>query len=167
MKTVIQKNKNLFLVLVALLVFASCDSNRVFDQYYALDNTVWNKDNPINFEFQVTDTISKNDLYINIRNNNEYAFSNLFIITHLDFPDGKKIVDTLQYVMTDKNGKFLGSGLSEIKESKLYYKESRVFPMSGNYKVSIKQAMRKNGTVEGIKELEGITDVGLRIEKVD
>ena len=133
---------------MALLVFASCDSNRVFDQYYAVDNTVWNKDNPINFEFQVTDTISKNDLYIQIRNNNEYAFSNLFLITHLD-------------------GRFLGSGLSEIKESKLYYKESRVFPMSGKYKVSIKQAMRKNGTVEGVKELEGVTDVGLRIEKVE
>tara|TARA_R110002073_G_scaffold103234_2_gene233718 strand:+ start:16869 stop:17372 length:504 start_codon:yes stop_codon:yes gene_type:complete len=167
MKTVIRKNKKIALVLVALLVFASCDSNRVFDQYYAVDNTVWNKDNPINFEFQVTDTISKNDLYIQIRNNNEYAFSNLFLITHLDFPDGKKIVDTLQYAMTDKNGRFLGSGLSEIKESKLYYKESRVFPMSGKYKVSIKQAMRKNGTVEGVKELEGVTDVGLRIEKVE
>ena len=165
MKTVIQKNKKLVFFLGALLVFASCDSNRVFDQYHALDNNVWDKDSPINFEFQITDTISKNNLYINVRNNNEYAFSNLFLITHLDFPDGKKIVDTLQYAMTDKNGKFLGSGLSQIKESKLYYKESRVFPMSGTYKVSIKQAMRKNGAIDGIKNLEGVTDVGFRIEK--
>jgi hypothetical protein len=29
------------------------------------------------------------------------------------------------------------------------------------------QAMRKNGSVNGIKKLTGITDVGFRIEKVN
>ena len=106
-------------------------------------------------------------MYLNIRNNNDYQYSNLYLISHIVFPDGKKIVDTLQYEMADKNGKFLGSGISEIKDSKLFLKENSIFPISGVYKISLKQAMRKNGNVDGIKELEGITDVGFRIEKVN
>ena len=69
--------------------------------------------------------------------------------------------------MADKNGKFLGSGISETKSSQLFLKENSTFPSAGKYKISIKQAMRKNGHVSGIKELEGVTDVGFRIEKVN
>jgi gliding motility-associated lipoprotein GldH len=83
----------------------------------------------------------------------------------LDLPNGKKVVDTLEYEMADKNGVFLGSGISEIKESRLFYKEDYTFPNSGNYKLSIHQAMRSNGSVEGVKALKGVTDVGFRIEK--
>ena len=32
------------------------------------------------------------------------------------------------------------------------YKEGKVFEVSGNYKISIQQAMRRNGSVDGIKE---------------
>lgn len=166
MEIVIKRNKTI-LVLAMLLAFTSCDSNRVYDQYTALENNTWSSTTPVEFEFQVSDTISRNNLYINIRNNNDYAFSNLFLITHLNFPDGKKIVDTLEYEMADKTGRFLGAGLSEVKESKLFYKEGSIFPMTGDYKVSIHQAMRKNGVVEGIESLDGITDVGFRIEKVE
>ncbi|MBL4567054.1 MAG: hypothetical protein JKY85_03370 [Porticoccus sp.] len=67
--------------------------------------------------------------------------------------------------MADKNGRFLGSGISEIKENKLFLKENILFPVSGNYQVSIYQAMRKNGVIDGLKFLEGITEVGFRIEK--
>jgi hypothetical protein len=35
----------------------------------------------------------------------------------------------------------------------------------GKYKVHIKQAVRENGKVPGVNTLEGITEVGFRIEK--
>lgn len=166
MGTVIKRNKAFVPFLVAFFLFASCDSNGVFDQYTSLSGNVWSLDEPVEFEFQINDTITRNNLFINIRNNNDYGFSNLFLITHLKFPDGKKVVDTLEYEMTDKSGRFLGDGLSEKKENKLFYKEGNVFPNSGNYKLSIQQAMRRNGSVEGLQELKGITDVGFRIEKI-
>ena len=166
MGILIKRSKILTLLLGSFFLLASCDSNRVFDKYIAVEDNNWLKDSKIDFEFQITDTISRNNLFINIRNNKDYEYSNLYLIAHLDFPNGKKIVDTLQYEMANKNGKFLGSGLSEIKENKLFYKENSIFPVSGNYKVSIRHAMRKNGNVEGIEKLQGISDVGFRIEKV-
>ena len=51
--------------------------------------------------------------------------------------------------MADKNGKFLGTGLSEIKHSKLFLKENIIFPTSGKYSFSIWQAMRRNGEKRG------------------
>jgi len=162
------QKKNSVLVLIFLVIcFVSCDSNGVFDEYKALPENQWSLKTPVQFSFQVTDTISKNNLFINIRNNNEYSFSNLYIISHLYFPNGNKIVDTLQYEMTDKNGRFLGDGFSEIKDNKLFYKENVQFPNSGEYSLEIYQAMRENNQINGIENLEGITDVGLRIEKIN
>ena len=84
----------------------------------------WSQADSIGFKFQINDTLSRKNIYINIRNNKNYQFSNIYLITHVVFPNGKKIVDTLQYEMTDKNGKFLGQGISEIKHSKLLLKEN-------------------------------------------
>lgn len=161
----IKKNNFLFIVMLSLHLL-SCDSKQVFDSYQSVSEGSWSKDAKILFEFTVKDTLTKQNLFINLRNNNNYEFSNLFLITQMDFPDGKKIIDTLEYDMADKTGKFLGRGFSEVKENKLFYKENITFPISGNYKISVSQAMRKNGEVEGVKNLNGITEVGFRIEKI-
>lgn len=166
MRIAIKINKTSVTSWVVFFLFISCDSNGVFDQYTSLPSQTWNLKNPVVFEFQIKDTIARNNLYINIRNNNDYEFSNLFLITHLNFPDNRKIIDTLEYEMTDKRGHFLGKGLSEKKDNKLFYKENSTFSVSGNYQLTIHQAMRRNGDVLGIQELSGITDVGLRIEKL-
>ena len=63
------------------------------------------------------------------------------------------------------NGELLGSGFSDVKENKLWYKERMIFEENGNYQVSIQQAMRENGKVKGVEYLQGITDIGFRIEK--
>ena len=85
----------------------------------------------------------------------------------MEFPHGKTIKDTLEYKMADPTGKLLGSGLTDIKENKLWYKEQVIFKESGNYKVNIQHAMRENGKVNGVVELEGITDIGFRIENIN
>lgn len=103
-------------------------------------------------------------MFINIRNNSQFEYSNLYVITSLQFPNGKEIIDTLQYEMADATGQFLGQGFTEIKENKLFYKEQKVFPESGKYTFSIYQAMRKNGETKPIAELKGIQDVGISIE---
>jgi gliding motility-associated lipoprotein GldH len=105
-------------------------------------------------------------MFINLRNNNDYNYSNLFLIVETNFPNGKGYRDTLEYMMTKPSGEFLGTGFSDLKENKLWYREGVVFEESGEYQVNIQHAMRRSGDVEGIQSLEGITDVGLRIEKM-
>jgi gliding motility-associated lipoprotein GldH len=83
----------------------------------------------------------------------------------MNFPNGKVISDTLEYEMAYPNGDWMGVGFGEIKESKLWYKSGVKFPEEGVYQFKIRQGMRKSGNVDGVQTLEGITDVGFRIEK--
>ena len=83
----------------------------------------------------------------------------------LEEPSGNTKVDTLEYEMALPTGEWLGKGNGSIKESKLWYKENVVFEESGVYTVNVLHAMRKNGEVNGLDNLEGITDVGNQIEK--
>ncbi len=153
------------LLTITIIAFSSCDRARVFDEYKPVKD--WNKDSIVSFNIASLDTSKVYDLFINIRNTSDYNFSNLFLITEIKFPEGKVISDTLEYEMTKPNGEWLGTGFGDVKESKLWYKENVMFDEPGNYTVTIQQAMRKNGEVDGIKELEGITHVGFRIENSD
>ena len=100
-----------------------------------------------------------------MRDNNNYPFKNLFLIVAIETPNGFTKVDTLEYEMASADGTLLGNGFSDIKESKLYFKEGVKF--RGKYKIHIKQAVRESGKISGVQELEGITDVGFRIEQKD
>ena len=155
---------SVFLILGILLSsFYGCDKNRVFDDYKAVDSR-WHKDSVVNFELGQLDSLSSYNLFINIRNNNDFNYSNLFLITEIRFPQGKVITDTLEYEMATPSGEWLGKGFGDVKENKLWYKENVRFDEPGKYQVHIRHAMRKNGEVDGIDNLRGITHVGFRIE---
>lgn len=159
------KNK-IFVYLIMFLGIISCSDNIDFVKYKSLPNASWEANKNISFEFDVIDTISPKNLFIYIRNNKEYSFSNLYVITELVFPNGDKITDTLQYEMADNSGKYLGKGFTDIKENKLFYKEEKVFPISGKYIFNVHHAMRKNGEINTIPFLEGIQDVGFSVEQL-
>ncbi len=157
--------RKITIIIIVLLSIISCNDTTVFDTYKSISKSQWHKDSIINFTFQPIDTLSKNNMYINLRNNNDYQYSNLYLIIGTDFPNNSRVVDTLEYEMADAEGKFLGSGFTDLKENKLEYKTNVVFPTTGTYTISVQHAMRKSGSVDGIMLLDGVTDVGLRIEK--
>lgn len=159
-----QQSKVLLFLLISSLIFVSCDSNRIFDTYKSVPNK-WHKDSIISFKVTPPDSTNAYNLFVNLRNTNDYKYNNLFLIVEMSFPHGKTIKDTLEYRMADPSGKLLGTGLMGVKENKLWYKEQVVFEEKGDYIVNIQHAMRENGKVNGVIELEGITDIGFRIEK--
>lgn len=149
--------------LIATTFLVSCDKERVFDEYKTIPGS-WNKDSIMTFKLQNIDSVQAYNLFINVRNTNEFSFSNLFLIAQIQFPQGKVITDTLEYQMATPGGNWLGTGFGDVKENKLWYKEQVRFNEPGDYKVSIQHAMRRSGSEEGIEDLEGITEVGFRIE---
>jgi gliding motility-associated lipoprotein GldH len=154
--------KNSTLLLLVVVLFSSCDKKRVFDEYKSVGNT-WDKDSIVNFNLPALDSTNRYNLFVTLRANNDYKYNNLYLIVALELPNGFTKVDTLEYQMAQPDGTLLGDGFSNIKESKLYYKENVRF--RSTYKVHIKQAVREAGKVPGVKALAGITEVGFRIEK--
>lgn len=159
--------RNSFLILlVAIFTLASCNDLLVYSEYEPITDGKWEIDNAVHFEFSELDSTATYNMFINVRNDDSFQFSNLFLITELEYPEGNTIKDTLEYKMAEPTGEWLGKGMGGVKENKLWFKENIDFKDSGVYKVNVSHAMRKNGEVEGLHILEGITDVGLEIEKV-
>lgn len=163
MKRKILLNSLLLFLVISTLV--SCDKNQVFDQYKTFDNG-WHKDSIVSFDFEQEVSKKPLNMFVNIRNNDDYEFNNLFLIVKLEQPKGKIKIDTLEYQMANPDGTLMGEGFSDIKESKLWYKENFSFPEKGKYKVSIQQAVRQNGKVKGVEVLQGVTELGFRIESL-
>jgi gliding motility-associated lipoprotein GldH len=156
---------NLLLILVVISL-VSCDEKRVFDEYKSV-GSAWNKDSIVSFKLPKLDADKKYNLFVNVRDNNDFPYNNLFLIVSLEQPNKKVKVDTLEYQMADPDGTLLGEGFSDVKENKLFYKQNESFSQKGDYKIKIQQAVRQTGKIVGDKELKGITEVGFRIESIE
>ncbi len=155
--------KGLALFLFVLLL-TSCESDIVFSETRPMDG-FWGENEIVEFNLPQLDSLKHYNLFLNIRNTNDYKYNNIFLIVSMEFPHGKIITDTLEYRMANPDGSWMGHGIGNIKENKLWYKENVQFFEKGNYRVSVGQAMRNNGAVEGVRKLDGITDVGFSVEE--
>jgi gliding motility-associated lipoprotein GldH len=164
-----QKRTSRLLLVAVIFCFliTSCDSKAIFDVYKSVPDQ-WHKDSIASFNFKAPDTTKNYDLYVQSRNTSDYKFSNLFLIVELNYPNGKTVKDTLEYKMAKPDGELLGTGFSDLKENKLWFRGFKTpfqFKEEGEYKVNIQHAMRISGDVNGIQNLGGINDVGFRVEQ--
>ncbi|WP_396139126.1 gliding motility lipoprotein GldH [Flavobacterium sp.] len=159
------RKTNFIGLLLLFLFLTSCDKKQFYSEYKELDGS-WKKSDTLRFTFEQKDTIKPYNLFLAVRNNNDYPFNNMYLIVSLKEPGKKPTIkiDTLEYQMANVDGTLLGEGFSDVKESKLWYLENYVFNRIGNYKVEVVQAVRATGEVKGVAELKGITELGLRIE---
>ena len=145
---------------LALVIFASCDSARVYEENKELPDNVWNVDNVLKLEVVITDTTTLNNFYINVRNAEGYPYSNIYLFIKTIFPNGQQSNDTLECVLADEKGQWLGNGMGDIYDNQIPFKRNVRFPVSGKYVFELQHGMR-------IKDLPLIMDVGLRIEKAN
>jgi len=159
------RKTNFIGLLLLFLFLTSCDKKQFYSEHKELDGS-WKKSDTLRFTFEQKDTIKPYNLFLAVRNNNDYPFNNMYLIVSLKEPGKKPTIkiDTLEYQMANVDGTLLGEGFSDVKESKLWYLENYVFNRIGNYKVEVVQAVRATGEVKGVAELKGITELGLRIE---
>ena len=147
----------LFAGIVVLL--AACDTHSVFDKYKPINKGIWNKDSIVVFDVPIIDTVQNHNLFINVRNNVDYRYSNLWLFVTIEQPGGQAVKDTFEMVLADPAGKWLGEGFGGLKTQQTVYRRNVFFPHSGDYTIRLQQGMRT-------EELKGITDVGFRVEKV-
>ena len=153
-------NRNLFSLFLAFLVIslASCDSKRYIEENKSIENGVWINSNSPSFTVTISDTLARYNLYLNVRNDGDYPYSNLYLFIHTTLPGGKTATDTVECQLADPDGKWRGSGPGNLKFNRFLFQKGMVFPQKGTYRLVLEQAMR-------VKMLKGIRDVGIRIEK--
>jgi gliding motility-associated lipoprotein GldH len=161
----LKKMRNFYVILIAMGILFGCQSNVALSETQSIQGN-WKKEDSITFKITPKDSINHYNLYLLLRNTNQYKYNNIFLIASISFPHGKTITDTLEYRMANPDGTWLGTGLGNTKENKLWYKEHVRFSEKGTYTLTIKQAVRNNGEANGVSKLEGITDVGYILEEI-
>ena len=141
-----------------IVMFISCDNTLVFEEYKSFKNQNWNTDSAVFFNYLITDTISKNTIKIKLRHTVDYEFQNLFLFVEAD------VIDTVELMLANKEGMWLGSGIGDVREFEFEYQNAKLFSKKGNYSFKIEQAMRY-GVAEKIQVLNNVLAVGLSIEK--
>lgn len=145
----------LFVALCFLLIGCNNPSEEVIVNNL---NGKWDKKAEQKFDFSITDAQHPKNIIFVVRNNNEYPYSNLRLIVHFsDLQTKAKITDTLNYVMAQPNGQWLGKGFGDTKEILFQYRTNYTFKENGRYSIGVIQAMRKDN-------LPGIEDLGIKIE---
>jgi gliding motility-associated lipoprotein GldH len=146
------------LAVMALLFFAACDDSRIYEENKKIDGNTWKSAEPIEFEVEITDTNRAVNAYVNLRNTIDYGYSNIYLFLTTTFPNGKEAKDTLNCLLADKNGKWMGKGAGDLLDNRIMLKRNVYFNQKGKYKFSFEHGMRQD-------PLPNVTDVGFRIEK--
>ncbi len=146
----------LITIVIATMVLVSCNTNVVFNQNVELPTEGWYKNNAVAFNIDITDSIANYNFGLDIRNTTNYRYSNLYVFLITEFPNGNISRDTIECVLANHEGKWLGKGWGDIKENRIILKSNLRFPLTGSYRFLIQQAMR-------VDTLTGIHDVGLSL----
>ncbi len=146
------------IVFFSALFLFSCTQEKVFDEVKPIPKTGWEDKEKVMFTVPVTDTSLVYDIWVHVRNSTDYEFSNLWMFINTVAPNGDSMTDTVEFILADPSGKWLGSGLGAINSMLVSYKNNIRFPFRGIYTFEFKQAMRR-------EQLSGILDVGMRIEE--
>lgn len=144
---------------ILLFAISSCGDQPYFETYQDISEEGWHKDSVLHFTVDITDTNVAYDARLLLRANNNYPYSNLYIFREVESDRGRELRDTLQYVMADRFGKWLGEGVGDLKTYEwAFWPRPVQFKHAGTYKFTVQQAMRNDN-------LEGITQVGLSLYK--
>src|SRR5204863_6586788 len=118
----------------------------------------WNyKDQPA-FHVKITDTTQLYNIYVNLRFEAEYSYTNIFFLFNMAMPDSAQTHDRIECVLFDNDGLPLGKGIGDMYFVRYKMKRNLRFHQPGEYEFMYDQNMR-------IDHLKGIHDIGIRVEK--
>ena len=143
--------------LVALVAcLTACSQRELYSEFRTLDAAGWHADEALDYDFEVSDTISRYSVLLYVRNRTDYPYQNIWLFVNSTRPDGTHYADTIEFYLADERGHWLGRGIGGLKEMPVLYQQDVRFPQTGHYSYSLRHAMRDT-------LLRGVSDVGLEI----
>ncbi|MCF0189795.1 MAG: gliding motility lipoprotein GldH [Marinilabiliaceae bacterium] len=153
-------HKYIYLISLLMLVSTGCvDRNCVYNEYIALPNVGWNSDSLAVFYPDQIDKGQRYDVLLQLRTQNSYPYSNLWLFVDIEAPDGHVVRDTIECMLAEPNGKWLGDGWGSLYSIQIPLMRDVAFKEPGRYGYRFSQAMRDSSII-------GVHSIGLKIDKV-
>ena len=136
----------------------ACNQDKVvYDTYISVNPKGWFADSIADFTVEIEDTTTQYAVYLKMRHNSTYPYRNIWFFRSISSKRGVEYTDTINYVLADEMGKWLGSGIGENKHVVMPLRtEALRFNKPGKYQFSIQHGMRD-------EILSGITEIGLEV----
>lgn len=152
--------RHCFAILAALVfTLAGCTTVDVFEKNASFPNRQWPSARQPDFSFEITDTVSRYNIYVVVRHLDAYRYNNLWLNIYTKAPGdstAKPQALDLQLASNDKG--WLGAGMDDIYEHRIKISQAPLALKAGLYKFQLEQIMRD-------EPLENILNVGIRVEK--
>lgn len=142
--------------LIGLLV--ACGEQAVYHDVKMVDENGWFKDDAVSFEYVAEDTSIIYDIIVDIRHSDNYPYKNFWLFVKSVTPDGKDYTDTLECVLADNYGSWIGKSTGSLYELPVMFLSQTKFPQPGKFRFELYQGMR-NDTLQGVHEM------GFRVKK--
>lgn len=144
-------------LIILFIFFFSCNMNQVYDEVVSLSSDGWTTRDTLRFNVPIMDTVAVYDVLIHVRNEKTYNYSNLWLFIETEAPNGRTMLDTLEIILADDEGNWLGKGIGNVNTLLYPYLTQVRFRYRGIYTFSVIQGMRDTN-------LEEMLDVGLRVD---
>jgi gliding motility-associated lipoprotein GldH len=159
---IIKMKKSLWLLLIAIFTLNACIKSNEYQKQVAIPEGIWNSSLQPEFEIEITDSVSKYDVFVLLRNDNRYSISNLWLKIYILAPGAStyKIYDRVELVLSDSKGNWLGRNFGNFWELKspIALNDNSVFNKVGVYKVKFEHIMRTDPLI-------GIHNIGLNLTR--
>lgn len=142
--------------LLLAVVTLSCDSSIWYSDNYRMKDEEWSMYDPAKYACSIEDTVRTYNIELSVRTSTDYPYRNIYLFIVTSFPSGETVTDTLNTMVTDEKGKWLGKGAGDLRELHIPYKANVYFPEKGEYHFRVIHGMRD--TV-----LKGVYDMGMTI----
>ncbi|MCD8288252.1 MAG: gliding motility lipoprotein GldH [Porphyromonadaceae bacterium] len=124
--------------------------------YRHIPSEGWCADSLVDIVVPVTDTTGLYRIAVDLRFTDDYPYANLWLFLSVAAPDTLFPADTLSCTLSDKYGRWLGSGIGSHRQLEVPFRQAMRFPSSGEWHIFIQQGMRD-------RWLSGITEVGVKV----
>ena len=148
-------------VIIGFFIFMSCANKQGQEKYHVFHEEKWNTDSIVAISLSKVDTNSSYNMVLKVRHNTDYEYQNLFLF--VDFQDK---IDTIEVMLSEKSGRWIGRGFGDIKEQEILFRDQVLFSAEKQNKLFFEQAMRY-GDRKKINELKGIIAIGIGVNQND
>lgn len=151
--------KKNYIALFCIIIVCSCSKINSFEKTFFFSKHEWDASVQPSFQFEISDTIAAYHIYVVVRHEDSYHYSNLWLNINTIAPREKINTQKVNLQLANNTSGWLGSGMDDIFDHRIRITKLPIHLKKGVYQFSLQQIMRED-------PLRAVLNAGIRVEKI-
>lgn len=150
--------KKILIAVCCICALWSCSSLDIFEQSVFFPKHEWDSKTEPSFNFEVKDTVSNYHIYVVIRHEDAFHYSNLWLNVLTQAPGETPKSQKVNLQLANNTSGWLGTGMDDVFDHRIRITRVPIHLKKGVYHFTLQQIMRED-------PLPNILNAGIRVEK--